>query len=254
MRLTALPFILSAISLVSATSNMVYPWGAPRDLLEDLVTRQAQAPFPPNLTEAQAEAAYCAQCSATTTDIGKSYIRQDIGNATANSIAISAEFQGILNQLTTIDSENLNGGKQFAPAWKAIAQSWTNILWASRTTASDTAAYTEEFTTVVMPFVVGQMDPIPIDVTLGVLYEYKAMAANLSWSAEATSQSFTDIIDAIDGFVATFCRKFIFLRINHRISGQSGRIRGNQSRVRRWSDGYKGQSCNIHTIGIGSLL
>ncbi|KAJ7311689.1 hypothetical protein DFH08DRAFT_897430 [Mycena albidolilacea] len=219
MRLSILPFVLSVLTAVSASSLSSYPFAARRDLV-DLLARQDQVPIPQNLTNAQLEAAYQAQCGATTTAIGQATIQADIANATANSLAISATFQDILNKLTLIDSENLNGGKQFAPTWKTIAQNWTNILWASRTTASNTAAYCSEFTTVIMPFVANLTGPIPISLSAEVLAEYKGarilpyrgstlanglqMADSLGSAAQATADAFTGLNNSIGAFTATF--------------------------------------------------
>jgi hypothetical protein len=59
--------------------------------------------------------------------------------------------------------------------WKRLHdywQNWTNILWASRTTASNTAAYCTEFTTVIMPFVANLTTPVPASLSVEVLSQY----------------------------------------------------------------------------------
>ncbi|KAF8151094.1 hypothetical protein K438DRAFT_1988364 [Mycena galopus ATCC 62051] len=217
--LSTLPFVLSALTAVSASDFNSHLFAARRDLV-DLLARQDQVPIPQNLTNAQLATAYQAQCAATTTAIGQATVQADIANATANSLAISATFQDILNKLTLIDSENLNGGKQFAPTWKAISQNWTNILWASRTTASNTAAYCSEFTSVIMPFVANMTGPIPTPVSVEVLSEYKQarilpyrsgtradglqMAGDLGTAAQATAQAFTDLANSLGAFTTTF--------------------------------------------------
>ncbi|KAJ7657936.1 hypothetical protein B0H17DRAFT_1213399 [Mycena rosella] len=163
-----------------------------------------QVPIPNNLTTAQRQSSYSAVCNAATSAVGQNAIQADIQATTANSLAISQTFQNILNKLTFIDSQNLNNGVRFAPKWQAIAQNWTNILWASRTTASNTAAYCTEFTTVIMPFVANLTGPIPASLSVQVLTQYSDMASSLGDAAQATSQAFTALNDSINAFTSTF--------------------------------------------------
>ncbi|KAJ7645158.1 hypothetical protein DFH06DRAFT_1212579 [Mycena polygramma] len=203
MRLTRFATTLSALTAASASVLTSHPLSLRRDT-NVLFARQDQVPIPTNLTTSQRESAYKAQCASVTSAVGQSAIQGDIANATSNSLAISASFQSILNKLNLIDSENLNGGKLFAPTWSAIAQNWTNILWASRTTASNTAAYCTEFTTVIMPFVANLSGPIPTSLSVQVLNQYIAMADSLGDAAQTTSEAFTALNNSINAFTATF--------------------------------------------------
>ncbi|KAJ7458874.1 hypothetical protein FB451DRAFT_1406058 [Mycena latifolia] len=204
MRLSTFTIALSGLIVASASVLTNHPLAVRREL-KDLLARQSdQVPIPTNLTSAQLETSYAAQCSAVNSAVGQSAIQADIQAATSNSLAISQTFQDILNKLTFIDSENLNGGVLFAPTWQAIAQNWTNILWASRTTASNTAAYCTEFTTVIMPFVANLTGPIPADLSVEVLTQYSAMADSLGDAAQATSEAFTALNNSINAFTATF--------------------------------------------------
>ncbi|KAJ7433886.1 hypothetical protein B0H11DRAFT_566963 [Mycena galericulata] len=203
MRFTALSIALVSLTVTSASFIASPPLAARREL-NTLLVRQDQVPIPTNLTNAQLETSYASQCSAINTATGQSAIQADIQAATSNSLAISQTFQAILNKLTFIDSENLNSGVLFAPTWSAMAQNWTNILWASRTTASNTAAYCTEFTTVIMPFVANLTGPIPPSLSVEVLDQYAAMAESLGAAAQATSEAFTALNNSINSFTFTF--------------------------------------------------
>ena len=50
--------------------------------------------------------------------------------------------------------------------WKA----WTNILWASRDTASDTVAYCQEFIDTIMPAALAESTTAPVGIELLQLY------------------------------------------------------------------------------------
>ncbi|KAF7366040.1 hypothetical protein MVEN_00480200 [Mycena venus] len=204
MIFSSFPLVLTVATVVSGSVLSSYPVGLGRDL-KDLLARQDQVRIPSNLTDAQLESSYAATCGATNSALGQSAIQADIQAATSNSLAISQTFQDILNKLTFIDSESLNpGAPPFAPRWKDIAQNWTNILWASRTTASNTAAYCTEFTTVIMPFVANLTGPIPADLSVQVLNEYSDMANDLADAAQATAQAFVTLNNSINAFTATF--------------------------------------------------
>ncbi|KAE9393928.1 hypothetical protein BT96DRAFT_1022799 [Gymnopus androsaceus JB14] len=140
---------------------------------------------------------------------GSTAIQADIQNVTANSLAIQEcacwiyDGQYIGAQLSFIDSENLDSQK-FSPTWNEFEQQWTNILWASRTTASNTVAYCTEFTTVIMPFVANLSGPIPPTISVQVLQQYISEAQSLAASAQANAESFTWLQGNITTFVATF--------------------------------------------------
>ncbi|KAJ6560532.1 hypothetical protein DFH09DRAFT_1161227 [Mycena vulgaris] len=203
MKFSTFPLVLSGLAVACASILTHHPLAARREL-NTLLSRQDQVPIPTNLTNAQLESGYSAVCSATNSATGQNAIQADIQSATANSLAISQTFQSILNKLTTIDSQNLNGGAKFAPKWQVISQNWTNILWASRTTASNTAAYCTEFTTVIMPFVANLTGPIPASLSVEVLSEYSDMASDLADAAQATSESFTTLNNSINAFTSSF--------------------------------------------------
>ncbi|KAJ6599533.1 hypothetical protein B0H10DRAFT_1959055 [Mycena sp. CBHHK59/15] len=225
MKPSTFSVLLSTLAVASAsylTSDSL-PRGGPNQRRITPPNGPPQIPLLTNLTNAQLETAYAAQCAAVNSATGQSQILADIGNTTVNSIAIDVcpsftllslfpahvsqeSFSQIYAQLLLIDSQNLNNGAFFAPTWNAINQNWTNILWASRTIASNTAAYCTEFTTTVMPFVANLTGPIPTNISVEVLKSYSDMADDLAAEAEATSEAFTDIINAMTDFTATFSR------------------------------------------------
>ncbi|KAJ7758698.1 hypothetical protein B0H16DRAFT_1820800 [Mycena metata] len=200
MRLFAFPLVLSAGTVVAGDALSNYLPGLRRDPNALFSRQDSQTSF----NNSQIESSYAAVCNATNSAVGKSSIQADIQAATTDSLAISQSFQDILNKLTFIDSENLNNGVTFAPTWRAIAQNWTNILWASRTTASNTAAYCTEFTTVIMPFTANLLGPVPASLSIEVLDQYSNMSTSLADAAQATSQAFTDIINSMNAFTSTF--------------------------------------------------
>lgn len=105
----------------------------------NVMRRQSSAPIVGNLTNAQAEAGYAAQCSEINSAAGSAAIQADIQNVTTNSLAIEVRcsaafyhispvlrdeqksFQTIGAQLAVIDSENLDPTK-FSPGWKNLTQ------------------------------------------------------------------------------------------------------------------------------------
>ncbi|KAJ6529388.1 hypothetical protein B0H19DRAFT_1083131 [Mycena capillaripes] len=210
MRLFAFPLVLSAGTVVAGGTLSDYSPGLRRDLNALLSRQDVQVPIPTNLNNSQMESSYAAVCNASNSAVGKSTIQADIQAATSNSLAISVglaflqSFQNILNKLTFIDSENLNNGVTFAPKWQAIAQNWTNILWASRTTASNTVAYCTEFTTVIMPFTANRLGPVPASLSIEVLTQYSELADSLGDAAQATSEAFTELINSMNAFTSTF--------------------------------------------------
>ncbi|KAJ7270539.1 hypothetical protein C8J57DRAFT_1468535 [Mycena rebaudengoi] len=204
MKFSVLTVLLAGLVVAFATSleSNILPSRGPN---HDIFRRQNTSnPVPTNLTNAQLEIAYEATCGAINSSVGESAIRADIANATNNSIAIDQTFSQIYAQLLVIDSENLNNGSLFGPTWKEIQQNWTNILFASRTTASNTAAYCTEFTTVIMPFVSNMTGPVPIEISVDVLQKYSNMADDLASEADATAQTFAEIMDSMNNFTAMF--------------------------------------------------
>ncbi|KAJ7679623.1 hypothetical protein B0H17DRAFT_1139150 [Mycena rosella] len=195
---TVLPAVLASASVL--TSYQLAAHRAPIGLL----ARQEQIPIPTSLTNNQSETSYAAQCSAVNSATGQQAILNDIGAVTSNSIALDTQFQNILNKLTLIDTENLNGGVRFAPTWSALAQDWTNILWASRTTATNTAAYCTEFTNVIMPFVANISTPIPISLSVELLAQFSEMATTLEAEAQTTSTAFMSLNNSMNAFTPTF--------------------------------------------------
>ncbi|KAE9394526.1 hypothetical protein BT96DRAFT_1022490 [Gymnopus androsaceus JB14] len=117
----------------------------------------------------------------------------------------NTSFQSIGVQLLFIDSENLDTQK-FAPTWNELEQQWTNILWGSRTTASNTlaVAYCTEFVTVIKPFIANLLGPAPPTTSVEVLQQYIAEAQSLETTAQATAESFTLLQGNLTTFVATF--------------------------------------------------
>ncbi|KAJ6599532.1 hypothetical protein B0H10DRAFT_2231260 [Mycena sp. CBHHK59/15] len=203
MKPSTFSLLLSTLAVVSATylTSDPFPRRGPN---HSLFTRQNGTQIPTNLTNAQLETSYQAQCSMANSATGQGLISADIQNATINSIAIDQSFSQIYAKLLVIDSENLDNGTLFAPTWKAINQNWTNILWASRTMASNSAAYCTEFTTVIMPFVANLTGPVPTTISVDLLKSYSDMADDLVAESNATSDAFADIINSITGFTATF--------------------------------------------------
>ncbi|KAJ7270538.1 hypothetical protein C8J57DRAFT_1716576 [Mycena rebaudengoi] len=203
MKSSTFAALFSTLSVASATylESDILAFRGPN---HNLFRRQNGSQPTSNLTNPQLVVAYQAQCAAATSATGQAAIQADIGNATNNAIAITQSFTEIYAKLLVIDSENLNCGKLFAPTWNSINQNWTDILWASRTMASNTAAYCNEFTTTIMPLVTNFTAPIPVGISVEVLQNYSAMADTLASQAQNTSEAFSAIIDALTDFTATF--------------------------------------------------
>ncbi|KAJ6528330.1 hypothetical protein DFH09DRAFT_160940 [Mycena vulgaris] len=173
------------------------------------LTRQSdQVPLPTSLTEAQLEAIYAGVCNETNSGVAGKVLRGDMEEFASSAIGIDARFGQIGTQLAAIDAQNLNNGTLFAPTWKKITQGWTNILWDSQATATNTAAYCTQFTANIMPIVVQLNTPLPTGVGTAlagaILANYSAMAAHLEAEAQAMSDAFTVLRNNVTAFTSTF--------------------------------------------------
>ncbi|PPQ72232.1 hypothetical protein CVT26_006991 [Gymnopilus dilepis] len=174
----------------------------PPILVGRFLHRRQSTPVVGNLSASQAQAGFEAMCSSASSPSGSSAITADINNVTVNSLAIETEFRNVAAQLAFIDSENLNNGKTFAPAWNDLAQAWTNILWASRDTASDTVAYCQEFIDTIMPAALAESTTAPVGIELLQLYISEAE------SLEAQAQMTSDAFSALEKNLTTFTTMF----------------------------------------------
>ncbi|KAF8877306.1 hypothetical protein CPB84DRAFT_1828838 [Gymnopilus junonius] len=166
--------------------------------------RQSQAPIVGNLSVTQAEAGYAAMCSTANSNTGSNAILADINNVTVNALAIETEFRNVAAQLAFIDSENLDTQK-FSANWTVLTQQWTNILWASRNTASDTVAYCQEFIDTIMPFVANASGiNVPPPTSIEVLQEYIAEAQTFQNNAKITADAFASLQTNLTIFSASF--------------------------------------------------
>ncbi|KAJ6529389.1 hypothetical protein B0H19DRAFT_1193841 [Mycena capillaripes] len=137
----------------------------------------------------------------TNSVVGQSVVQADFHAFTANSLTITKTFQDILVELTQFDSTKWISGVQFAPKWQPIMQDLANVLAASRTTASNTAAYCTQFTTVTVPFA---SDITAATLPIEVLAQHTAMADSLAASAQATSDAFTALRNSVGAFISMF--------------------------------------------------
>ncbi|KAJ7927637.1 hypothetical protein B0H13DRAFT_2312267 [Mycena leptocephala] len=113
-------FSTLAVASASHSENDVFLRRGPN---YSLFPRQnGSQPIVGDLTNAQLETAYVAQCNATNSATGQAQILADIQNATTNAVAIDQSFSQIYAKLMVVDSENLNNGTLFAPTWQAINQ------------------------------------------------------------------------------------------------------------------------------------
>ncbi|KAF8151101.1 hypothetical protein K438DRAFT_2084868, partial [Mycena galopus ATCC 62051] len=135
----------------------------------------------------------------TTSAIGHSDIQPYFHAFTSNSLAITKMFQDIFDELTHYSTQ----GDPFAPKWQPILQNLTNVLAASRNTASDIAAYCTKVTTATLP-VSADLTTIPNTLSVDVLTEYITMADSLGVRAQATSDAFTELSNSVNAFMSMF--------------------------------------------------
>ncbi|KAJ7439413.1 hypothetical protein B0H11DRAFT_2355960 [Mycena galericulata] len=212
MRFLSFALSLPFLRFVSGTSFESPPFYQRRDLYDALPRQEPQDPLTPfpNLTNAQLEVAYAAQCNAINSAVGQQQVQADIQNATTAALAIDSLFTQIGVQLAGIDAQNLNNGNYFGPEWDGINKQWNNLLGLSRTTARNTAAYCNEFTTSIMPMVANLTEPIPLNLSVEMLENYSAacplpiMAEDLALEAQDTSEAFTGLNNSINAFIFTF--------------------------------------------------
>ncbi|KAJ7657937.1 hypothetical protein B0H17DRAFT_1145793 [Mycena rosella] len=136
----------------------------------------------------------------TTSAIGHSEIQPYFHAFTSNSLAITKNFQDIFDELTHYSTQ----GDQLAPKWQPIMQNLTNVLAASRNTASDIAAYCTKVTTATLPVSADLTKTIPATLSVEVLTEYIAMTDSLGARAQATSDAFTALSNSVNAFISMF--------------------------------------------------
>ncbi|KAJ3786698.1 hypothetical protein GGU10DRAFT_433646 [Lentinula aff. detonsa] len=148
----------------------------------------------PTLNSTNAPAAYAAICLAANSEVATTAIQNDIQSTTVNTIAIQSDFQNIASELSFIDNQNLvPSAPKFEPQWQELSQQWTNVLWASRTAASNIVAVCTEFTAVIMPAIANITDgEIPIHEAVEILNDF------------FISDGFTSLIGALTNFTESF--------------------------------------------------
>jgi hypothetical protein len=120
------------------------------------------------------------------------------------SLRLQAKFDAIRTTLTIIDNEHLDS-RQFSPDWGKLSQvcqehsnacaasrnpkNWTNLLWSSRTLASNIIVYCNELTDVLLPI----LQPVDPATAASILTEYKQESVPLNTSSNAIEQGFTDL-------------------------------------------------------------
>ncbi|KAJ7311688.1 hypothetical protein DFH08DRAFT_897427 [Mycena albidolilacea] len=210
MRLTTLTLGFSVLTAASASVLPSDPFTGRRDL-DALFAGQTQPQLPTNLTNAQLGSSYQSQCSVASSAVGQNTIQADIAGATTNwqlintQMALTKAFDVPICSAPT---------PSIGPAWASITQTWINILWTSRTTALNTAAYATEFTTEIMPLVANLTGPIPISLSQEVLANYSAMANSLEAAAQATANAFTGLTNSLDAFYALDAECLAIIKAN----------------------------------------
>ncbi|KAF7356250.1 hypothetical protein MVEN_00956500 [Mycena venus] len=171
----------------------------------------AQTDLPP-LTNANAPAVYSAICESSDSAVGQAAIASDINNVTVNVLAIQDKFDDIRTTLSIIDSEHLDS-REFSPAWGQLSQNWTNLLWSSRTLASNIIVYCNELTDVLLP-ILQTVDPAIAASTL-VAYEQESVPLNTSSHALALG------FDQLHGDILNFYEMYKDFAANQTIADNS---------------------------------
>ncbi|KAJ3798580.1 hypothetical protein GGU11DRAFT_865127 [Lentinula aff. detonsa] len=150
----------------------------------------------PTLNSTNAPAAYAAICSAANSEVATTAIQNDIQSTTVNAIAIQSDFQNIASELSFIDNQNLvPSAPKFEPQWQELSQQWTNVLWASRTAASNIVAVCTEFTAVIMP---------AIAKTVSILKDFLGEVEAQHQGSQSIPDGFTSLIGALTNFTESF--------------------------------------------------
>jgi hypothetical protein len=80
-------------------------------------------------------------------------------------------------------------------------QQWTDVLWGSRDIASNTIAYCNEFTGVIMPFIANQTGTLcPISTAIEILQEYESEASDLEADSKAIGTAFQTLHGGLTNF------------------------------------------------------
>ncbi|KAJ7645159.1 hypothetical protein DFH06DRAFT_1477014 [Mycena polygramma] len=194
MRLSTLPLVLSIFFVASARVLTSQPLA----VRQGLKLRQTQLPTPTNLTNPQRGISYLSQCRAATSGVGQTAIQIDIAGAKSNWEWINIKIQIMTNVILPAYSVV---APDLAPKFSAITQSWINILWASRATAMNTAAYATEFTAQIMPLVADLTGHgLPPILSQEALANFSGMATSLETAARSTSDAFTTLTNSLDAF------------------------------------------------------
>ncbi|KAJ3985717.1 hypothetical protein F5890DRAFT_1473568 [Lentinula detonsa] len=109
---------------------------------------------------------------------------------TVNAIAIQSDFQNIASELSFIDNQNLvPSAPKFEPQWQELSQQWTNVLWASRTAASNIVAVCTAFTAVI---------------SVEILNDFLGEVEDQHQGSQSISDGFTSLIGALTNFTESF--------------------------------------------------
>ncbi|KAJ3723598.1 hypothetical protein DFJ43DRAFT_1041925 [Lentinula guzmanii] len=117
-----------------------------------------------------------------------------------------SDFQNIASELSFIDNQNLvPSAPKFEPQWQELSQQWTNVLWASRTAASNIVAVCTEFTAVIMPAIANITDgEIPIHEAVEILNDFLSEVEDQHQGSQSISDGFTSLIGALTNFTESF--------------------------------------------------